>query len=60
MPELSDEQLKHMKRLGRPATGIARQVNAIRLSPRFMAARQSKPDQRLIHELFEKAVSRAA
>jgi len=66
MPELSDEQLKRMKRVGRPATGMAKQLIAIRLSPRLLAAlrniaaKQSKPYQTLIHELLEQAVSRAA
>ena len=66
MPELSDQQLKRMKRVGRPATGIAKQLIAIRLSPRLlaalriMAARQGKRYQTLIHELLEKAASRAA
>jgi hypothetical protein len=35
MPELSDQQLKRMRRVGRPATGIAKQLIAIRLSPRL-------------------------
>lgn len=66
MPELSDEQLKRMRRVGRPSTGMAKQLIAIRLSPRLlatlrkMAARQGKPYQTLIHELLEKAASRAA
>ena len=66
MPELSDEQLKRMKRVGRPSTGMAKQLIAIRLSSRLLAdlrnlaAKQSKPYQTLIHELLEKAVSRAA
>jgi predicted DNA binding CopG/RHH family protein len=65
-PELSDQQLKRMKRVGRPATGMAKQLIAIRLSPRLlaalrtMAAKQGKGYQTLIHELLEKAVSRAA
>ncbi len=66
IPELSDEQLKRMRRVGRPATGMAKQLIAIRLSPRLlaalrrMAAKQGKPYQTLIHELLEKAASRAA
>lgn len=66
MPELSDRQLKRMRRVGRPATGIAKQLIAIRLSPRLlaalrnMAAKQGKGYQTLIHELLEKAASRAA
>jgi predicted DNA binding CopG/RHH family protein len=66
MPELSDQQLKRMRRIGRPATGIAKQLMAIRLSPRLlatlrnMAAKQGKGYQTLIHELLEKAAARAA
>ncbi len=66
IPELSDEQLKRVRRIGRPATGMAKQLIAIRLSPRLlatlrqMAAKRGKPYQTLIHELLEKAASRAA
>lgn len=66
IPELSDEQLRSMRRVGRPATGLAKQLIAIRLSPRLlatlrkMAVKQGKPYQTLIHELLEKAASRAA
>jgi predicted DNA binding CopG/RHH family protein len=66
IPELSNEQLKRMRRVGRPVTGLAKQLIAIRLSPRLlaalrkMAAKQGKPYQTLIHELLEKAASRAA
>jgi predicted DNA binding CopG/RHH family protein len=66
MPELSDEQLKRMRRVGRPATGMAKQLIAIRLSPRLlaalrkMAAKQGTGYRTLIHELLEEAASRAA
>ena len=66
MPEATDEQLKRMRRVGRPSTGMAKQLIAIRLSPRLLAtlrrlaAKQGKPYQTLIHELLEKAASRAA
>jgi len=49
IPELSDEQLRRMRRVGRPATGLAKQLIAIRLSPRLLstlrkiAAKQGKP-----------------
>lgn len=65
-PEATDAQLKRMRPVGRPASGIAKQLIAIRLSPRLldqlrkMAAKQGKPYQSLIHELLEKAASRAA
>ncbi|MDH4097335.1 MAG: BrnA antitoxin family protein [Nitrospira sp.] len=66
MPPLPDQQLKRMRRVGSPATGIAKQLIAIRLSPRLltalrsMAAKQGKGYQTLIHELLENAASRAA
>ena len=66
IPEASDEALRHMRRVGRPASGMAKQLIAIRLSPKLlnqlrkMAAKQGKPYQSLIHELLEKAASRAA
>jgi predicted DNA binding CopG/RHH family protein len=66
IPETSDEELKRMRRVGRPKSGMAKQLIAIRLSPqllstlRRMAAKQGKPYQTLIHELLEKAASRAA
>lgn len=66
IPEATDEQLKRMRRVGRPTTGMAKQLIAIRLSPRLlaslrkMAAKQGKPYQTLIHELLEKAARHAA
>jgi predicted DNA binding CopG/RHH family protein len=66
IPEATDEQLKRMRRVGRPSTGMAKQLIAIRLSPRLlaslrrMAAKQGKQYQTLIHELLEKAARHAA
>ncbi|MBM4124377.1 MAG: BrnA antitoxin family protein [Nitrospira sp.] len=66
IPEATDEQLKRMRRVGRPSSGMVKQLIAIRLSPRLlaslrkMAAKQGKPYQTLIHELLEKAAFRAA
>jgi len=66
IPEATDAQLKRMRRVGRPVSGMAKQLIAIRLSPqllsqlRKMAAKQGKPYQSLIHELLERAASRAA
>ncbi|HSE60475.1 MAG TPA: BrnA antitoxin family protein [Nitrospiraceae bacterium] len=67
IPPLSDKQLALMRRVGRPPLGDeAKQLIAIRLAPRLlaqlrkMAAKQGKPYQTLIHELLEKATSRAA
>jgi predicted DNA binding CopG/RHH family protein len=66
IPEATDEELKRMRRVGRPKSGMAKQLIAIRVSPRLllrlrrMAAKQGKPYQTLIHEMLEKAASRAA
>ena len=66
IPEATDEELKRMRRVGRPSSGMAKQLIAIRLSPKLlsslrrMAAKQGKPYQTLIHELLEKAAFRAA
>ena len=49
IPEASDEQLHRARRVGRPATGNAKQLIAIRIVPRLLArlrrlaAKQSNP-----------------
>jgi predicted DNA binding CopG/RHH family protein len=64
MPEASDEQLRRARRVGRPATGNAKQLIAIRIAPRLLAqirrlaAKQAKPYQTLIHELLEPAADK--
>ena len=61
IPEATDEQLRRARRVGRPVTGNAKQLIAIRIAPRLlnqlrrMAAKQSKPYQTFIHELLERA-----
>lgn len=66
IPESTDEELRRARRVGRPATGNAKQLIAIRIAPRLlyqlrrMAAKQSKPYQTLIHELLEKAARKVA
>jgi predicted DNA binding CopG/RHH family protein len=66
IPESTEAELKRARRVGRPKSGNAKQLIAIRISPRLLArlrrlaAKQSKPYQTLIHELLEKAASRAA
>ncbi|HUI43671.1 MAG TPA: BrnA antitoxin family protein [Terriglobia bacterium] len=66
IPQSTEAELKRARRVGRPKTGKAKQLIAIRISPRLLAqlrrlaARQSKPYQTLIHELLEKAAARAA
>lgn len=66
IPESTDAELRRARRVGRPASGMAKQLIAIRLSPRLlsqlrkMAAKKGKPYQTLIHELLERAASHAA
>jgi predicted DNA binding CopG/RHH family protein len=66
IPESTEAELKRARRVGRPRTGAAKQLIAIRISPRLLAqlrrlaAKQCKPYQTLIHQLLEKAAKRAA
>ncbi len=61
LPESTDEELSRARRVGRPKSGNAKQLIAIRISPRLlsqlrrMALKREKPYQTLIHELLEKA-----
>jgi len=64
IPEATDEQLRRARRVGRPVTGNAKQLIAIRIAPRLLAqlrrlaTKQSKPYQTFIHELLEGAASK--
>lgn len=66
IPELTNEELRRGRRVGRPSTGNAKRLIAIRISPtlletiRKMADKEDKPYQSLIHELLEKAAKKAA
>jgi predicted DNA binding CopG/RHH family protein len=67
LPELTDEQLTRMRRVGRPLLGNAvKKSIAIRINPnllaelRLMAARKNIPYQTLIHDILEKSVARAS
>jgi predicted DNA binding CopG/RHH family protein len=59
--ESTGEELRRARRVGRPRTGHAKQLIAIRIAPRLLAhlrrlaSKQSKPYQTLIHELLERA-----
>ena len=63
IPESTDAELRRARRVGRPKTGNAKQLIAIRISPRLLAqlrrlaAKQSKPYQTLIHEMLERAAT---
>jgi len=64
IPEAIDEQLRRARRVGRPVTGNAKHLIAIRIAPRVLArlrrlaAKQSKPYQTYIHELLERAANK--
>ena len=64
IPESTDEELRRARRVGRPRTGHAKQLIAIRIDPRLLAqlrrlaAKQDKPYQTFIHELLKKAAKR--
>jgi predicted DNA binding CopG/RHH family protein len=64
IPESTDRELKGARRVGRPKSGHAKQLIAIRIDPRLLArlrrlaARQSKPYQTFVHELLERAAKR--
>ncbi|HEV2290127.1 MAG TPA: BrnA antitoxin family protein [Candidatus Acidoferrales bacterium] len=66
IPESTDEELSRARRVGRPRTGEAKHLIAIRIHPRLLAqlrrlaAQQDKPYQTLIHELLESAAKSAA
>ena len=65
LPESSDEQLRVMRRVGRPPLGsVARQLIAIRIDPHVLGALQREASRRgvgyqtLIHQLLAKYVAR--
>jgi predicted DNA binding CopG/RHH family protein len=64
IPESTDAELRRARRVGRPKTGNAKQLIAIRIAPRLLAqlrrlaAKQSKPYQTLIHEMLERATTK--
>ena len=66
IPETTAAELKGAHRVGRPVTGKAKRLIAIRISPRLLAelrrlaAKENKPYQTLIHELLERAAKRRA
>jgi len=66
IPESTDAELRRARRVGRPVTGNAKQLIAIRIAPRLLArlrrlaAKESKPYQTYIHELLERAANKNA
>ena len=65
LPESTDEELKRARRVGRPKSGNAKRLIAIRIAPRLLAqlrrlaAKRDKPYQTLIHELLEQAARKS-
>ena len=61
LPESTAAELRRARRVGRPKSGNAKQLIAIRISPKLLselrrlAAKRDKPYQTLIHELLEEA-----
>ena len=66
IPDSSDEELMQARRVGRPVTGKAKHLIAIRISPEVLrklkklALKSDKPYQTLINELLEKATKKVA
>jgi uncharacterized protein (DUF4415 family) len=66
IPESTDKELHRARRVGRPATGKAKQLIAIRISPEVLqklkklAAKSDKPYQTLINDLLESATKKIA
>jgi uncharacterized protein (DUF4415 family) len=66
VPELSEDELSTARKVGRPKSGSAKQLIAVRIAPdlltnlRKLAKRRKKPYQTLMHELLEKAVLEVA
>ncbi|HWZ55163.1 MAG TPA: BrnA antitoxin family protein [Verrucomicrobiae bacterium] len=65
LPESTDTELRRARRVGRPKSGSAKQLIAIRISPKLLsrlrrlAAKRDKPYQTLIHELLEEAARKS-
>jgi predicted DNA binding CopG/RHH family protein len=65
IPDSTDEELRRARRVGRPKSENAKQLIAIRISPRLLAqlrrlaAKRDKPYQTLIHELLEQATRKS-
>lgn len=59
LQESTDAELRGTRRVGRPKSGNAKQLIAIRISPKLLsrlcrlAAKRDKPYKTLIHELLE-------
>lgn len=66
IPESTDAELKRAKKMGRPSTGLAKQLIALRISPKLLsklkklAEKEGKPYQTFIHESLEALIEKTA
>jgi uncharacterized protein (DUF4415 family) len=66
IPEATNLELRRARRVGRPCSGEAKRLIAIRIHPRVlaklrrMAQQQKKPQQTLIHKILEWAARMVA
>ncbi len=66
IPQSTDAELRSARKVGRPKTGQAKQLIAIRIDPKLLfhirkiASKKHKPYQTFIHELLEEAMEEAA
>lgn len=66
IPDSSDAELKRAKRVGRPSTGKAKQLIALRISPlllsklKKLAEKKGKPYQTFIHDSLEALIKKLA
>ena len=66
IPESTDTELAKARRVGRPSTGRAKQLIAVRVDPEVLsklqkfAAKKRQPYQTVLHEILESAVKKAA
>ena len=66
IPDSTPAELKSAVRVGRPTTGNAKKLVAVRVAPRLLerirelAAKRETPYQTLMHELLEEGVLREA
>jgi len=65
IPEITPEETNRARRVGRPSTNNAKQLIALRISPKLLsnlrkiAAKKGKPYQTFMHELLEQAVKKS-
>ncbi len=66
IPESTDAELNRARRVGRPRSGEAKQLIAIRIHPRLLAKlrrlaqQEAKPYQTLINDILEQATRNIA